>query len=105
MRIGMGAVGAAGAVGVDGAAGERSDTSAPLGAVANLGNGRPSEARSVKSGRPPKFTGHLRAEVLERLRRSEETQADIARTLNLSKATVSRLTHRARGSAPTRPRI
>ena len=60
--IGMGAVGVAGAVGVDGAAtGERSDTRAPLGAVAILGNGRPSEARRVKSGRPPKLARHLRS--------------------------------------------
>ncbi len=79
--IGMGAVGAAGAVGVDGAAtGERSDTRAPLGAVAILGNGRPSEARRVKSGRPSKLARHLRAEVLVRLR------------------LVSRLAHRARVS-------
>ncbi len=79
--IGMGAVGAAGAVGVDGAAtGEPSDTGAPLGAVAILGKGRPSEARRVKSGRPPKLARRLRAEVLERLR------------------LVSRLAHRTRVS-------
>src|SRR6266700_3028807 len=101
MRIGMGAVGAAGAAGVDGAAGERSDTSAPLGAVAILGNGHPSVAHGVKSGRPPKLTAHQRAEVLERLRPGEEAQADIARTFNLSKATVNRLAHRAQVSAPT----
>ncbi len=85
MRIGMGAVGAAGAAGVDGAAGERSDTSAPIGAVAIQGKGRPSDARGGKSGRPPKRAAHQRAEVLERLRPGEEAQADIARTV--SKAT------------------
>jgi hypothetical protein len=43
MRIG--AAGAAGAAGVGGVAGERSDPSRPLGAVAILGNGRPSAVK------------------------------------------------------------
>ncbi len=81
MRIGMGAVGAAGAAGVDGAAGERSDTSAPIGAVAIQGKGRPSDARGGKSGRPQARCASA-CRVPERLRPGEEAQADIASTVS-----------------------
>jgi DNA invertase Pin-like site-specific DNA recombinase len=59
---------------------------------ARTGDGRErAKARGVKFGRPPKLTPHQRAEVLERLRLGEEAQADIARTFNVSQATISRI--------------
>jgi DNA invertase Pin-like site-specific DNA recombinase len=46
--------------------------------------------RGVKFGRPRKLTPHQRAEALQRIA-AGETQADIARLLNVSAPTVSRL--------------
>ena len=48
-------------------------------------------ARGVKMGRPPKLTLHQRREALRRRDRGTETLADIARSYNVSAATISRL--------------
>jgi DNA invertase Pin-like site-specific DNA recombinase len=48
-------------------------------------------ARGVKMGRPPKLTPHQRREAIRRRDRGNETLADIARTYNVSPATISRL--------------
>jgi len=42
-------------------------------------------------GRPPKLTPHQRREELRRRDRGTETLADIARSYNVSPATISRL--------------
>ena len=47
------------------------------------------KARGVKMGRPPKLTLHQRREAFRR--RGYETLADIARSYNISPATISRL--------------
>jgi DNA invertase Pin-like site-specific DNA recombinase len=49
------------------------------------------KARGVKMGRPPKLTSHQRREALRRRDRGYETLADIARSYNVSAATISRL--------------
>jgi DNA invertase Pin-like site-specific DNA recombinase len=48
-------------------------------------------ARGVKMGRPPKLTPHQRREAIRRRDRGYETLADIARSYNVSAATISRL--------------
>jgi DNA invertase Pin-like site-specific DNA recombinase len=48
------------------------------------------KARGVRFGRPAALTPHQRAEALQRLG-SGEAQADVARTFNVSQATISRL--------------
>jgi DNA invertase Pin-like site-specific DNA recombinase len=48
-------------------------------------------ARGVRMGRPPKLTPHQRREALRRRDRGTETLADIARSYNVSPATISRL--------------
>jgi DNA invertase Pin-like site-specific DNA recombinase len=48
-------------------------------------------ARGVRMGRPPKLTPHQRREALRRRNCGTETQADIARSYNVSPATISRL--------------
>jgi len=48
-------------------------------------------ARSVKMGRPPKLTPHQQKEAIKRRDQGEETLADIARSYNVSAATISRL--------------
>ena len=48
-------------------------------------------ARGVRMGRPPKLTLHQRREALRRRNRGTETLADIARSYNVSQATISRL--------------
>ena len=48
------------------------------------------KARGVKFGRPTALTSHQRAEALQRLGNGE-AQADVARTFNVSQATISRL--------------
>ena len=48
-------------------------------------------ARGVRMGRPPKLTPHQRREALRRRNRGTETLADIARSYNVSQATISRL--------------
>jgi DNA invertase Pin-like site-specific DNA recombinase len=48
-------------------------------------------ARGVRMGRPPKLTPHPRREALRRRNRGAETLADIARSYNVSPATISRL--------------
>jgi DNA invertase Pin-like site-specific DNA recombinase len=49
------------------------------------------KARGVKMGRPPKLTPHQRREAIRRRERGYETLADIARSYNVSAATISRL--------------
>ena len=48
-------------------------------------------ARGVKMGRPPKLTLHQQREAIRRRDRDGETLADIARSYNVSSATISRL--------------
>jgi transposase-like protein len=43
-------------------------------------------------GRPPKLTPHQRREAIKRRNQGDETLADIARSYNVSPATISRLT-------------
>jgi DNA invertase Pin-like site-specific DNA recombinase len=58
---------------------------------ARTGEGRTrAKARGVKFGRPPSLTAHQHQEALQRLA-AGETQADVARTYNVSQATISRL--------------
>jgi DNA invertase Pin-like site-specific DNA recombinase len=55
------------------------------------GEGRKrAKERGVRFGRPQKLTPHQRQEAVKRMVQGE-TQADIARTLNVSPSTVSRL--------------
>lgn len=59
---------------------------------ARTGEGRErAKARGVRMGRPPKLTPHQRREAIRRRDRGNETLADIARTYNVSPATISRL--------------
>jgi DNA invertase Pin-like site-specific DNA recombinase len=59
---------------------------------ARTGEGRKrAKARGVKFGRPAALTAHQRREALQRLA-DGEVQADVARTFNVSQATISRLT-------------
>jgi DNA invertase Pin-like site-specific DNA recombinase len=46
--------------------------------------------RGVRFGRPPTLTAHQRTEALQRLTQGE-AQADVARSFNVSQATISRL--------------
>jgi len=48
------------------------------------------KARGVRFGRPAALTPHQRAEALQRLANGE-VQADVARSFNVSQATISRL--------------
>ena len=48
-------------------------------------------ARGVKMGRPPKLTPHQKKEAIKRRDQDDETLADIARSYNVSPATISRL--------------
>ena len=58
---------------------------------ARTGEGRErAKARGVKMGRPPKLTPHQQKEAIKR-RDQGETLADIARSYNVSPATISRL--------------
>ena len=60
---------------------------------ARTGEGRArAVARGVKMGRPPKLTAHQQKEAIKRRDQGEETLADIARSYNVSAATISRLT-------------
>ena len=59
---------------------------------ARTGEGRErAKARGVKMGRPPKLTSHQRREAIRRRDRDGETLADIARSYNVSPATISRV--------------
>src|ERR1700752_4701954 len=59
---------------------------------ARTGEGRVrAVARGVKMGRPPKLTSHQQKEAIKRRDQGEETLADIARSYNVSAATISRL--------------
>ena len=59
--------------------------------AARTGEGRKrAQERGVRFGRPRKLTAHQRQEVLQRIA-AGETQADIARLLNVSPPTISRL--------------
>jgi len=58
---------------------------------ARTGEGRKrAKDRGVKFGRPTTLTAHQRQEALQRLG-SGEAQADVARSFNVSQATISRL--------------
>jgi DNA invertase Pin-like site-specific DNA recombinase len=58
---------------------------------ARTGEGRVrAKERGVRFGRPTKLTAHQREEALQRLA-AGETQADVARSYNLSAPTISRL--------------
>ena len=58
---------------------------------ARTGDGRArAKARGVRFGRPAALTPHQRAEALQRLANGD-AQADVARTFNVSQATISRL--------------
>ena len=48
------------------------------------------KAKGVRFGRPAKLTPHQRQEALDKLGKGE-AQADVARTFNVSQATISRL--------------
>jgi DNA invertase Pin-like site-specific DNA recombinase len=59
--------------------------------LARTSDGRArAKARGVQFGRRPKLTPHQRQEALQRLQEGE-AQADVARSYNVSQATVSRL--------------
>ena len=59
---------------------------------ARTGEGRErAKARGVKMGRPSKLTQHQQREAIRRRDRDGETLADIARSYNVSAATISRL--------------
>ena len=59
--------------------------------AARTGEGRrQAQKRGVRFGRPRKLTAHQRDEALQRMAKGE-TQADIARLLNVSPPTISRL--------------
>ena len=59
--------------------------------LARTSDGRSrAKARGVRFGRPPTLTFHQRREVLQRLAQGE-VQADVARSFNVSQATISRL--------------
>ena len=59
--------------------------------AARTGEGRArAQERGVRFGRPRKLTAHQRDEALQRIA-AGETQADIARLLNVSPPTISRL--------------
>src|SRR5438045_2319295 len=52
---------------------------------------RRAQARGVRFGRPLAVTAHQRQEAIQRLSNGE-AQADVARSFNVSQATISRLT-------------
>jgi DNA invertase Pin-like site-specific DNA recombinase len=59
--------------------------------LARTSDGRArAKARGVKFGRPTALTAHQRTEALQRLA-CGDAQADVARTFNVSQATISRL--------------
>ena len=59
---------------------------------ARTGEGRErAKARGVRMGRPPKLTSHQQREAIRRRDRDGDTLADIARSYNVSAATISRL--------------
>jgi DNA invertase Pin-like site-specific DNA recombinase len=60
---------------------------------ARTGEGRErAKARGVKLGRKPKMTPHQQREAIRRRDVDGETLVDIARTYNVSRSTISRLT-------------
>jgi DNA invertase Pin-like site-specific DNA recombinase len=60
---------------------------------ARAGEGRErAKARGVKLGRKPKLTAHQMREAIRRRDVEGDTLADIARTFNVSRSTISRLT-------------
>ena len=59
--------------------------------LARTGDGRArAKAKGVRFGRPPSLTSQQRAEAIQQLALGE-TQADVARSFNVSQATISRL--------------
>ena len=64
---------------------------------ARTGEGRArAVARGQRMGRPPKLTPHQKQEAIKRRDTGDETLADIARSYNVSPATISRLTAQER---------
>ena len=60
---------------------------------ARTGEGRAQAvARGQRMGRPSKLTPHQKQELIKRRDAGDETLADIARSYNVSSATISRLT-------------
>jgi DNA invertase Pin-like site-specific DNA recombinase len=60
--------------------------------LARTSDGRTrAKARGIRFGRPAALTAHQRQEALQRLANGE-AQADVARTFNVSQATISRRT-------------
>jgi DNA invertase Pin-like site-specific DNA recombinase len=60
---------------------------------ARTGDGRArAKARGVRFGRPAALTPNQRQEALQRLANGD-AQADVARSFNVSQATISRLQH------------
>jgi DNA invertase Pin-like site-specific DNA recombinase len=60
--------------------------------VSATGRGRAdAKAKGVSFGRKPKLIAHQRREALERIE-AGETQRSVARSCNVSQATISRLT-------------
>jgi len=61
--------------------------------LARTGEGRErAKARGVRLGRKPKLSPHQQREAIGRRDVDGETLADIARTYNVSRSTISRLT-------------
>ena len=59
--------------------------------LARTSDGRSrAKARGVRFGRPPALTPHQRQEAIQRLAEGH-SQADVARSYNVSQATISRL--------------
>ena len=59
--------------------------------LARTSDGRTrAKARGVRFGRPPALTPHQRQEAIQRLAEGH-SQADVARSYNVSQATISRL--------------
>jgi len=59
---------------------------------ARTGEGRErAKARGVHMGRPPRLTAHQKAEAAKVLADGTATQADLARRINVSQSTISRL--------------
>jgi hypothetical protein len=59
--------------------------------LARTSDGRDrAKARGVRFGRPPALTAHQRQEAIKRLQEGQ-AQAEVARSYNVSQATISRL--------------
>jgi uncharacterized protein (DUF4415 family)/predicted nucleotidyltransferase len=64
------------------------------------------KSRQLNENKPPKLTAHQQREALKALADGTATQADLARQLNISQSTVSRLADKASSPVvPVKPRI